>query len=99
MSARLDTQADGRWIVSGELNFDSVCGLLPQSRTAFESVSELCVDLAQVGRSNSAGLALLIEWMRWSTAAGIRIRFEQIPDSLRRLASISGLELPESLAN
>ena len=99
MKATLDSSEPGRWRLSGDLDFDSVCRLLEPARAAFaDGGAELVVDLGEVGRCNSAGLALLIEWMRWSAEAGGRIGFDRIPDALCRLASISGLELPQAAA-
>ena len=96
MSATLDSSQAGRWRLDGDLDFDSVPALVSQSRAAFDNRSDLEVDLGEVRRSNSAGLALLIEWMRWSAQAGTAIHFVRIPDSLKRLAGIGGVELPEN---
>ena len=98
MIASLDSADPARWRLTGDLDFDSVCGLLETARAAFPAASDLVVDLGEVGRCNSAGLALVIEWMRWAGETGSRIEFARIPDALRRLASISGLSLPEAAA-
>ena len=50
--------------VGGELIFSTVNEILEQAETVFEPIAILDIDLAQVERSDSAGLALLIHWIR-----------------------------------
>jgi phospholipid transport system transporter-binding protein len=47
------------------------------------------MDLARVQQADSAGLALLIDWLAWCGAHGRRLRFENLPETLRALAVIS----------
>lgn len=50
-----------------------------------------CVSLAGIGRVDSAGLALLIEWQRRLEDAQGTLEFEVVPESLVRLARISSV--------
>jgi phospholipid transport system transporter-binding protein len=56
------------------------------------------VDLAGVRRIDSAGLALLVEWLRQAQHKGISIHFENIPSQMWAIAAVCGLEeiLPAS---
>jgi len=53
---------------------------------------QVTVDLAGVTRSDSAGLALLVEWLRESELAGNTIRFVNVPAQLLSIARVCGLE-------
>jgi phospholipid transport system transporter-binding protein len=50
--------------VTGALTFETVPGLYQNSSNWFAGAGDLTIDLAQVERTDSAGLALLIEWLR-----------------------------------
>jgi phospholipid transport system transporter-binding protein len=56
------------------------------------------VDLAEVRRIDSAGLALLIEWSRQAQRRGVSIHFENIPSQMWAIVTVYGLEevLPAS---
>lgn len=84
-------QGGGRWLLTGELEFATVPGLLAgPGRNLGASASE--VDLAGVTRADSAGLALLVAWTRASARAGHAIRFIHVPAQLLSIARVSGLE-------
>ncbi|HEB99345.1 MAG TPA: STAS domain-containing protein, partial [Thiotrichales bacterium] len=44
-----------------------------------------------VGRADSAGLALLVEWMREARRQGREIRFLGMPAQMSAIAEVSGL--------
>lgn len=91
--ASFETVAPGRCRVVGEMGFAQVSTLLVASQPAFAADGErLEVDLAGVTRADSAGLALLIEWMRRARGAGKTIVFRSVPDQLRAIARVSDLE-------
>ncbi len=50
--------------VGGELTFQTVPGLYRESAGWFAGEGELVIDLAAVTRADSAGLALLVEWLK-----------------------------------
>jgi phospholipid transport system transporter-binding protein len=80
----------GRVRIDGALTFGSVnAKLLERSRASLQGRGDLSVDLAGVEEGDSAGLALLIEWRCWARQAGVTLRFENMPDSLRAIADIS----------
>jgi phospholipid transport system transporter-binding protein len=54
--------------------------------------SRLRVDLAGVTRADSAGLALLVEWLRESEIAGNSIEFVNVPAQLLSIARVCGLD-------
>ena len=77
--------------VAGELTFDTVPALYQDSLSWFAGTSELTIDLAQVARADSAGLALLLEWLRGGERAGCRVHLVNIPQQVQTLIRINGL--------
>ena len=89
--ARLTDAGDGRLRVEGVLGFDTVTRLLAESSPRFLSGRQLLIDLSGVTSANSAGIALLLEWMDLAQARGVGLAFAGLPESIRRLAAISNL--------
>ena len=78
--------------VIGSLHFTTVSALLTAGVDAINGGRAAVIDLAGVTASDSAGLALLIEWLSVAKAAGRTLRFENIPTQLRQLARLSEVE-------
>ena len=78
--------------VCGDLTFATVNELLSSARTLFDTLPALDIDLANVTRSDSAGLALLIDWMRTAKNANKNIVFHNIPAQMMEMAHASGLD-------
>ncbi len=84
--------ADGRLEVHGELSFASVPALWRSCRERCAAGSALDIDLSHVRRADSAGLALLVEWLREAQRSGTRLRFFNIPPQMLEMARVSGLD-------
>jgi phospholipid transport system transporter-binding protein len=91
-TAVLETSGDGRVRVVGSLGFSSVNALLPQGSDLIGRGQAAVIDLAGVTDSDSAGLALLIEWLSVAKHAGRSLRYDNIPSQLRQLAGLSEVE-------
>ena len=86
---KLDTN---HFQLEGELSLQTAPDLLQSMLGQFPSVgSEAHIDLAGVTRSDSAGLALLVEWLRMAENLDITLRFHNLPDQLREIARVSDL--------
>jgi phospholipid transport system transporter-binding protein len=82
--------APGRFAISGPMTFATVTELRREGRRALRAGgSNVVFDLGRVDPSDSAGLALLVDWLAWSAVHGRQLRFENLPESLRALAVIS----------
>jgi phospholipid transport system transporter-binding protein len=91
--AKLEALGGGRFRVSGVLDATTVGELLKQSKDRFAAnLDRLEVDLAGVSDGDSAGLALLIEWMRLARDAKREIRFANMPGQIGALARISEVD-------
>jgi phospholipid transport system transporter-binding protein len=88
----LRAEGPGRLALSGPLVFATASQLLDVSRGMFAGSPAISIDLGEVTRVDSAGLALLLEWLRWGSAEGRTIRFKALPEKLLAIARLSGVE-------
>ena len=86
---RRDTRSFG---VSGVMTFDSVNELWRESDEMFSSDGVVEVDLREVTHTDSAGLALLVEWLREAGRRGGRVEYLNLPDQLIALADAANLQ-------
>jgi phospholipid transport system transporter-binding protein len=90
--AELVELGEGRFGVSGVLDFATVGGLLSQGLAAFGGNPRVELDLQGVTRSNSAALALLLEWLDLGRSQGFELHFVNLPESLLAIARMSNVE-------
>lgn len=82
----------GQYKINGELNFSTVPHLFAESKwVESDSSSRLSVDLSEVTRADSAGLSLLLSWVRRAHAHQKTLAFSHVPDQLRNIARVSGV--------
>ena len=89
--AALASQGEGRWSLSGDLLFENAARLMAEGVAAFGAESRADIDLSNVGRVDSAGLALLVEWSVAARGDGRAVRYRNAPQVLGALAGISDL--------
>lgn len=75
-------------VVGGMLDFTTAKQALDLVVPHIISHEKLDIDLSKVSASNSAGLALMIEWLAVSRRSGHVVTFHHIPDGLRQLAGV-----------
>ena len=90
-SSRLTQHATGEFQLAGSLNLETVTSVLAQAVIPFKEATEIKVDLSAVSQSDSAGLALLIEWVRIAAAANKPISFYAVPKQMLAIARATGL--------
>lgn len=90
----LEAAGEGRFGVSGEMSFTSVSGLWEQSQRTLmvAKTDNLEIDLAGVEGFDSAGLALLVAWIRWAHQRSKIIQFTHLPAKLDELARANRLD-------
>lgn len=91
----LSKQTDSNYSLEGDITFFT---LNKKTINAFDfsnSAEEICIDLANISSSDSAGLALLIEWIKRGKLNGTKLTFKNIPQQLLTLAKLSGIEIDE----
>ncbi|MDH3431530.1 MAG: STAS domain-containing protein [Gammaproteobacteria bacterium] len=88
----LDDRGDGCFALSGEMTFDTAEKILKESEDPFEEHSQLEIDLSGVTDSDSAGLALLLEWVTWANHTVREIRFTGMPERILAIAKTTEVD-------
>lgn len=79
--------------LKNDLCFSTVTALVKEISDLLHHGGEPCiVDLSQVHRTDSAGLAFLLEFMRQAQSRGQPISFQHIPKQLMHLAEFSRVD-------
>lgn len=81
----------GNFAISGEMSFDTAEQILRASQKAFRQYENVRVDMSAVEKADSAGLALLLEWMTWAREGIVKIDFVEIPASVLAIAHAAEL--------
>lgn len=77
---------DGKFALSGDVSFRTAESILRVSDRLFDSGDDVHIDLSQVSRTDSAGMALLLEWLSRAKGAGVQLRFANIPEKIKAIA-------------
>jgi len=89
----LESVAPGQYRLSGAVTVSNAAVLVRQGLSAFAGErGEFTIDLAGVAPIDSAGLAVLIDWLAEAQAAGARLRYLHLPAPARTLAHLSEVE-------
>ena len=81
-----------RFALRGEMTFDTAEQILRASEEPFEEHTQLEIDLSEVTDSDSAGLALLLEWVTWANHSVREIRFIGVPERVLAIARTTEVE-------
>ena len=82
----------GRFELSGDMSFDTAEQILQASEKLFRRQANIEIDLGAVQRTDSAGLALLLEWTGRANRSGSAISFVAIPDKVRAIAETAEVQ-------
>jgi len=90
----LNKQNDESYFVEGDLTFFTLNKkTIKKSFTFLNTTKKICIDLEKVTAADSAGLALMIEWLKHSKLLNTKLTFKNIPQQLLTLAKLSNLDL------
>jgi phospholipid transport system transporter-binding protein len=92
-------QTDGTVLLAGDLTFSTINKKTVQLIDVKKIAADLIIDFAQVTNTDSAGLALMIEWIKLSQAQQKPLKFRHIPSQLLTLAQLSGFDDNEYFAS
>jgi len=79
----------GNYILKGNLIFNTINKSVLNTLDFTQAPSSITIDLQQVGKIDSAGLALLIEWIKFAQAHQKKLYFDNIPAQLTALTKLS----------
>ncbi len=88
----LEDRGDGNFCLSGEMTFETAERILQASEAPFEGHTRIEIDLSGVTQSDSAGLALLLEWVTWANHTVREIRFSGMPDRVMAIAKTTEVD-------
>lgn len=89
---RIELAGEGRLAASGELGFATAASALEAGLARLDGRQAWTVDLAGVTAGDSAGLAVLVEWLSAARARGATLRYEGVPAQILAVARISDLD-------
>src|SRR4051812_46376171 len=86
--------SSGRIVVTGELTFATARDARQLGVLVFESsrADRIVVDCAGVTRADSAGLAVLLDWLSWGRRRSRTVSLENLPGALLAIARISEVD-------
>lgn len=85
-------ESKGRVYVKGDVSFDNAVTVLEEGLKLVRTLPKLEVDLKDMTQTDSSGLAVLIGWVRAAKQEKKSIRFFHLPDFMRDLSRVCGLE-------
>jgi phospholipid transport system transporter-binding protein len=88
----LEDKGEGRFLLSGEMTFRTAGKILRGSEAVFEQHTRIEVDLSGVSKTDSAGLALLLEWITWANHTVREIRFVNMPQRIDAIAKTTEVD-------
>jgi phospholipid transport system transporter-binding protein len=87
------SRGGGIFELSGRLTFQTVPRFQEHIGTVLQGDSQpVTVDMRGISLADSAGLALMIEWLQRARAAQREIVFANIPEQVRQLIRVNGLQ-------
>ncbi len=91
-SFTLEDRSGGKFALSGRMTFDTAGQILIVSEEMFEEHTRIEVDLFDVTDTDSAGLALLLEWITWANHTVREIRFVGTPEKIDAIAKTTEVD-------
>ena len=82
----------GYFVVDGDLTFATIDIKTVKSFLFLNTAKLITIDLALVICTDSAGLALMIEWIKYARHHRTQLVFKNIPEQLFNLAKLSGFD-------
>ena len=90
----ISESSDGRVAVAGELTFATAREARQVGLLVLESsrAERIVVDCTGVTRADSAGLAVLLDWLAWGRRKSRAVSLTNLPESLVAIARISEVD-------
>lgn len=85
-------QSAEHFTIDGDLTFATIDKQTLKSFSFLKAAKEITIDLGRVSCTDSAGLALMIEWIKYSRQNRTQLNFKNIPEQLLNLAKLSGFD-------
>ena len=76
--------------IQGRITIDNANAVLAEGLKLFDR-DGLVVDLSQLEEVDSAAVSLVLEWLRTARSGKHKLRFVNLPDNLKSLATLYGV--------
>lgn len=86
------TFQENKFLVTGDLDFSNVMSVYAKSLPQLNDCPELEFDFSQLKSSDSSGLALIIEWLKFAKRYNKSIRFMHLSPDLMLIAKAAGID-------
>jgi phospholipid transport system transporter-binding protein len=93
-SFNLIEKSAGIFLVEGDLTFFNLDKKSVSSFAFLKPRQKICLDLHKVTIADSAGLALLIEWIKLCQQKQTTLTYKNVPQQIITLAELSDFDCP-----
>ena len=84
-------ETEGVYALCGELTRENVAELWLRGLEVFAGRPHVDLDLSRVSRCDSAGVAMLVDWLRIARSNGQHLRFRDAPQQMLAIARVAEL--------
>ncbi len=88
MSKAVLFTAGDTWKIQGDLNFATAFELYESAHEAMQQKLPASVNLEAVERVDSAGVALMLDWIRNTRSSQQKLKFHNVPAHMRSIAEL-----------
>lgn len=89
---RIVSADNGRVEIAGDLTFETVARLRERGAEVLRGIGDITLDLNAVTRADSAGLALMVEWLKQAKRHDASLRVVNMPDQMLAIARMVKLD-------
>ena len=87
------SRGGGTFEISGQLTFQTVPQFQIRAGNLLKGDAQpVTVDMRGITLADSAGVALMLEWLQLARAANRKLVFTNIPEQVRHLIHVNGLQ-------
>ena len=83
----------GRFGLTGTVNFDNAGQVMAEGQRRFARHDDVVVDTSAAEVSNTAGLAVLMEWASWCNIRDIGLRYDGLHANALAVAELNGVTM------
>lgn len=83
------------WRITSAMTHAEAAGLLVAGQKllmADSMIRPVLIDLSAVSQADSSGLAVLLDWLRTAEQQGRAVKVQDVPQGLRALAELYGID-------
>jgi len=88
----ISDNGEGNFRLNGKMTFQTADSVLRASERLFEEHTQIEMDLGGVTDTDSAGLALMLEWITWANHTVREIRFVNVPEKIDAIAKTTEVD-------